>query len=387
MRKGTLMKTTQTPQTSLQQAKARVVALHLPQFHPIAENDLWWGKDFTEWTNVRKAKPRFKDHDQPRIPTTLGYYDLRDETIRSAQANMAKSHGIEAFCYYHYWFNGKLLLERPLEAILESNEPKFSFCLCWANENWTRRWDGENQEVLIAQDYNNDDSKAHAKYLVQFFQDQRYLRIHQNPVFIIYRANLIPNLRQRLTNLQAALGALGIPKVHFYAMSRGEPLDSTLLEAGIERLIDFEPSEGNPVNGVDFAHLKTVVSKLLTGYVKPHIRQILPNLMFDLVFDYRQIVQQKMQSTLKKLHIPCVFPNWDNSSRRKNQALIIQNRDEKLFQAWVEKSIAKILHQPFEERLIFINAWNEWAEGCYLEPDQHNQDRFLQAVKQAVLNT
>ncbi len=206
-------------------------------------------------------------------------------------------------------------------------------------------------------------------------------------MFIIYRANLIPNLEQRLINLQTALAELGIPKVHFYAMSRGEPLDTRLLDAGIERLIDFEPSEGNPVNGVDFSHVKTVVSKLLTGYVKPHIRRLYPNLEFDLIFDYRQIARQKMLSTLKKLHIPCVFPNWDNSSRRKNQAVIIQNRDDKLFQAWIEKTIEKISDQPLEERLIFINAWNEWAEGCYLEPDQQNQDRFLQAVKRAVTGT
>ncbi len=378
------MKSTQTPPTTHQQTKARVVVFHLPQFHPIPENDLWWGQGFTEWSNVRKAKPRFKDHDQPRIPTTLGYYDLRDESVRRAQSQMAQIHGIEAFCYYHYWFNGKLLLERPLESLLESHEPKMSFCLCWANENWTRRWDGENQEVLIAQDYDNDDAEAHAKYLARYFQDQRYLRINQNPVFVIYRANLIPNLGQRLKNLQSALDALGIPKVYFYAMSRGEPVDTTLLKSGIERLIDFEPSEGNPVNGVHFLHLKTVISKLLTGYVKPHIRRLLPHLEFDLVFDYRQIATQKMRTALKKYHIPCVFPNWDNSSRRKNQAVIIQNRDEKLFQAWIEKTIEKISDQPFEERFIFINAWNEWAEGCYLEPDQHNQDKFLQALKRAV---
>jgi lipopolysaccharide biosynthesis protein len=378
------MNATEPPHVAQPKPKARVVALHLPQFHPIAENDLWWGEGFTEWTNVRKAQPRFKGHDQPRIPTTLGYYDLREATVRAAQADLAKSHGIEAFCYYHYWFNGKLLLEQPIQALLASNEPVFSYCLCWANENWTRRWDGENQEVLIAQNYNIDDTQAHAKYLAPFFKDQRYLRINQNPVFIIYRANLIPDLGLRLTNLQTALAALGIPKVHFFAMSRGEPLDTTLLNAGIERLIDFEPSEGNPVNGIDFSHLKTVVSKLLTGYVKPHIRRLYPNLEFDLVFDYRQIANQKMHTALKKFHIPCVFPNWDNSSRRKNQAVIIQNRDETLFQAWIEKTIEKVSDQPLEERLIFINAWNEWAEGCYLEPDQQNKDRFLQAVKRAI---
>ncbi len=364
--------------------KARVIAFYLPQFHTIPENDLWWGQGFTEWTNVRKAKPRFKGHDQPRIPTELGYYNLQETEIHTKQANLARDHGVEAFCYYHYWFNGKLLLEKPIENILKTQDSTFPFCLCWANENWTRRWDGENRQVLIAQNYDDDDSVAHAQYLAQFFQDPRYLRVNKKPVFIIYRANLIPNLSEKLNKLQTELNNLGISKVHFYAISRGEPLDTTLLSSGIENLIDFEPSEGYPANGINFLHLRTVFAKLLTGYVRPLIHRCFPRIEFDLIFDYQQIVYRKMKVALKKSHLPCVFPNWDNSSRRKNQALIIQNRTGELFQAWIENCIEKMSEKPFEERLIFINAWNEWAEGCYLEPDQHNQDKFLKALKNAV---
>ncbi len=363
------------------QSVARLIALYLPQFHTIPENDLWWGTGFTEWVNVKKAKPRFPNHQQPRVPTTLGYYDLQNLAIQATQAKMAREHGIEAFCYYHYWFNGKLLLEKPLELLLANPQVPHAFCLCWANENWTRRWDGQNREVLIAQDDATYDALAHATYLAQTFLDTRYVRVDDKPVFVIYRANLIPTLATRLKQLKAALTTLGVPEILVFAMARGEPIDQELLRAGIDQLIDFQPSEDIPPNGVNLAHLLTVTGKLLSGYVKPNITQWTPKLEFDLVFDYAQVSQQQMNTVLKDKHIPCVFPSWDNSSRRRAGAVIIQNQNANLFAAWLERSIEKVQHRPTSERIVFINAWNEWAEGCYLEPDELNQDVFLQTIK------
>src|SRR6476620_7799168 len=169
------------------------IAIHLPQFHPIPENDEWWGKGFTEWTNVTKAKPLFKGHYQPHLPADLGFYDLRLPEIREQQAQLAKEYGIYGFCYYHYWFNGRRLLERPFEEVFKSGKPDFPFMLCWANENWTRVWDGMNNEVLLAQNYSEEDDRAHIKTLIPYFKDSRYIKINRKPIIAIYRSSSLPN--------------------------------------------------------------------------------------------------------------------------------------------------------------------------------------------------
>ena len=170
----------------------RLIAFYLPQYHPIPENDEWWGKGFTDWRNVARAKPLFRGHPQPHLPGELGCYDLRDSRARAAQAALAREHGISGFCYYHYWFSGKRLLERPFQEVLSSRKPDFPFCLCWANENWTRAWDGRNQEIIVEQTYSHEDDRAHIRTLVPAFRDDRYIRIHGKPLFLVYRAEDLP---------------------------------------------------------------------------------------------------------------------------------------------------------------------------------------------------
>lgn len=176
-------------------SKHRVIAIYLPQYHPFKENDEWWGKGFTEWTNVTKSRPRFPGHYQPHLPSDLGFYDLRVPEVREQQAQMAKEFGLYGFCYYHYWFNGKLLMERPLQEILESGKPNFPFMICWANENWTRAWDGGEKQILIKQEYTEEDARNHIKWLIPYFKDYRYIRIDDKPVIAIYRTTIIPNFK------------------------------------------------------------------------------------------------------------------------------------------------------------------------------------------------
>ena len=196
----------------------KLIAFYLPQFHPIPENDAWWGSGFTEWVNVRRARPNFVGHYQPHVPAELGYYDLRAPETRAAQAELARQHGIHGFCYYHYWFNGRRLLERPLNAVIESGEPDFPFCVCWANENWSRRWDGGNDELLIAQEYSAEHERRFIEGLLPVLEDRRYIRVGGRPLLLVYRANLLPEPRRAAETFRRVARIAGVgetmPRVH-----------------------------------------------------------------------------------------------------------------------------------------------------------------------------
>ncbi len=226
--------------------KPKLIAIHLPQFHPIPENDLWWGRGFTEWRNVSQARPLFKGHYQPHYPADLGYYDLRLPEIRQQQADLALQYGIKGFCYYHYWFTGKQLLQQPVADILSSQKPDFPFCLCWANEKWTRRWDGQDQEVLIAQYYSQADDLAHIQALLPYFKDSRYIRINNKPLFLVYRSSALPDPQAttrlwRQEALASGLEGLDLVKVESFAADhhRRSELD------GVGAALNFEPDWGS----------------------------------------------------------------------------------------------------------------------------------------------
>jgi len=367
----------------------KTIAFYLPQFHPIPENDAWWGKGFTEWTNVAKARPLFRGHYQPHIPADLGFCDLRLEETRIAQARLAKEHGIGGFCYYHYWFNGKMLLERPFNEVLASGTPDFPFCLCWANENWSRRWDGLEQELLAAQNYDDYDPAAHMAWFCRAFRDPRYIRVGGRPLLLLYWADHIPNVREVLDIwrkearriLQADIYVCAV-KSHRYRLS-----DEETMAFGFDALVHFHPHP-SLLPRPDKARIRRFCNKRLNSLCRLFGGDASKRFPIYSHFDYRRYVENVLAAPRGKgTQFPCVFPTWDNSARKKRDAVVIQNADAGLFKEWLRQSVASVRHHDEEERIVFVNAWNEWGEGCHLEPDLENGRRFLEAVRDVMAET
>lgn len=365
--------------------KVKAISFYLPQFHPIPENDEWWGNGFTEWTNVAATRPRFKGHYQPHIPADLGFYDLRLSDSRISQANLARDYGLYGFCYYHYWFNGKLLLDTPLKSVLSSNEPDYPFCICWANENWTRAWDGLERQVLIKQVYSNDDSIKHMNYILQIIADRRYIRINNKPLILIYRPDIIPKLSEMLA-IWREVSIVDFPEGIYLAGVRNgfsKLSDSQYISAGFDALVDFQP------NREDFpapSNFNSFVKATLQRYLPDSIYQRMKlSVTASNIVSYEKMVKLMIEKSwpINYIKFPCVFPSWDNSPRRKS-ATIIQNDDPKLFSIWLNKAISNVANYDNDEKIVFVNAWNEWAEGCHLEPDKKHGRSFLEAVASAL---
>ncbi|MCK5360382.1 MAG: glycoside hydrolase family 99-like domain-containing protein [Gammaproteobacteria bacterium] len=362
----------------------KLISFYLPQYHPIPENNEWWGEGFTEWVNVSQTKPRFKGHHQPHIPADLGFYDLRLAEVRQAQAALAKEYGVSGFCYYHYWFNGKILLDRPFREVLSSGSPDFPFCLCWANENWTRAWDGLEREVLMRQEYSNEDSLAHIKWLVDAFRDERYIRVNGKPIVLIYRLDTIPDVSVMISLWRDVAKKEGFQDIYICAVKNGfvEMSDQAILAAGFDAIVDFQP------NRQDFPKpkgLKSWAYHLAKKFFPDVIYQKLKlSISANNRVNYKNMVEiQKAKpwpDSYRKF--PCVFPSWDNSARRSS-ATIIQNDDPVVYQEWLADAISKVESYPESEEFVFINAWNEWAEGCHLEPDNVHGRGFLEATSLA----
>jgi lipopolysaccharide biosynthesis protein len=339
--------------------KPRIIAFHLPQFHPIPENDRWWGKGFTEWTNVIKGKPLFRGHYQPHLPADLGFYDLRSADARAAQANLARQYGISAFCYFHYWFQGRQLLEQPVNEILASGQPDFPFCLCWANENWTRLWDGLDQQVLMEQTYSEEDDLAHIRWLANAFRDPRYLRVNGKPLFIIYRASALPNPKRTYALWREQCRQMGIGEIFLCRIETSRDTQSPT-DLGLDAAVEFQPecnTVGPPLTGRRFAGGSTVYHS------------------------YRAL-SRRVRPTQSYRLFPCVTPGWDNSPRRSTGATVYVGSTPLLFEKWLAESLAQESKSE-GDKLVFINAWNEWAEGNHLEPDQRYGLQYLEAVRRA----
>ena len=344
----------------------RLIAIHLPQFHPFKENDEWWGKGFTEWTNVAKARPRYRGHYQPHIPADLGFYDLRLEESRIAQAALAKEYGIYGFCYYHYWFNGKQLMERPVEEILRSGKPDFPFMLCWANENWSRNWDGGFSEMLIEQKYTTEDFENHMRFLCEnYFGDERYIKIDGKPFLTVYRPGLFPDVSSAIGIWRKVAKEYGYDLYLGY-MTRTE---EDFIKDGFDCAIDFEPQVTGTLR-------KSVIGQLFDFRNSNFFFRLFCHFfsgqhnIFNLSYHYKDYVKNKMRQPLPSIkEYPGITPSWDNSSRRKGWFFEMKGSTPRLYGMWLSHILSTFKPYSKEENFIFINAWNEWAEGNHLEPD------------------
>lgn len=358
------------------ETRARLIAFHLPQFHPILENDEWWGKDFTEWTNVTKGRPLFPGHYQPHVSADLGIYDLRLPQVRQAQADLARAYGVEGFCYWHYWFHGKRLLEKPVNAILSSGQPDFPFCLAWANESWSRRWLGEPKEIIQKQTYSVQDDLEHVRWLITAFSDSRYIRIQERPLFLIYRPHDLPDAQRTLDIFRTECRKEGLPDPFFVGINAHNPsVDCKKL--GFDGTLNHEPQLG-------------VLRDYLDDRLK--ISKFFRNLRFGVnsaklkIYDYetsRKKMSRLTQAKVKYPFYPCIFVSWDNTARRDDNAIIIVNSTPEKFESGLLDIIQSVMDKPHDDRLVFINAWNEWGEGMHLEPDLKHGRQYLESVKRA----
>jgi lipopolysaccharide biosynthesis protein len=352
----------------------RLAAFYLPQFHVIPENDQWWGPGFTEWTNVSRARPLFPGHRQPRRPQELGYYDLRESEIRKAQASLAQSHGIDAFCYYHYWFQGRRLLEQPFNDVLATGEPDFPFFLCWANESWTRAWDGASRTVLMEQTYDADDDRRHFEALLPAFNDPRYVRIDGKPVFLVYRASALPNPHVTTDTWRECAAAAGLPGVYLCRVESFLAEHDDPRALGFDAAVEFQPNWRSLPVGIG-ERIRRVVHRALPA-VEPHprLRRV----------PYAEIVTKGLHAQRTDWpRFPCVTPGFDNTARRRRGGVVTTGADPASYGAWLRATLERFEPPSAEENLVFVNAWNEWAEGNYLEPDQDYGRAFLEATLEA----
>ena len=349
----------------------RPIAIYLPQFHPIPENDRWWGKGFTEWTNVVRARPRFPGHYQPHLPADLGFYDLRLPEVLHQQTQLAQQYGIYGFCFYHYWFKGKLLLERPLESVLRDKSLPMRFCICWANENWTRQWDGMNHKVLIEQTYSSLDHERHIDYLRPFLLDDRYIRVDGKPVILFYRKDLIPGLQHAVDRWRTYCRAIGVGDIYLVYVDKETELTDPIQQS-FDASMEFQPN----YKKIAYTRRASLLARILHRFeLRSSVYQQ------NRITDYGAYVAQAMATAVHPYkQYPGVSPMWDNSARRKQSATIFHTSTPQLYEQWLQHVVKTFTPFSPDENFVFINAWNEWAEGNHLEPCQRWGHAYLQAT-------
>ncbi|MBK7810973.1 MAG: glycoside hydrolase family 99-like domain-containing protein [Saprospiraceae bacterium] len=362
--------------------------MYLPQYHPVPENDKFWGKGFTEWVNVASAKPLYRWQIQPRIPKDLGFYDLRLQSVRQDQAKLAEDAGVHGFCYYHYWSLGKRILELPFNEVLRTKTPDFPFMLCWANHDWTMRWAGKDDTVLFKQEYSDEDYLNHIKWLIPVFKDTRYIKVNGKPVLMIYRSDEIPDFEKMVSiwRKEAALAGLELYLIRFERpKSYGEKylnhFDAAAEIAIWSNRYKLWPKvhKFDRLMSIDFFNALYALLFRKDNYLISHFgnRIIEYKYFIDSLADFRNFYKYKIY--------PGIFPNWDTTPRyKKKNCVIIKDSTPDLFKKWINKTIEQFEPYSDDENFIFINAWNEWGEGSYLEPDQLFGNSYLLALKEAI---
>jgi glycosyltransferase involved in cell wall biosynthesis len=362
---GSSKVTVASPPMACPDPPVKLVAFYLPQFHPIPENDEWWGDGFTEWTNVRRATPSFPGHFQPQLPAGEAFYDLRDPSVLASQAEMARRHGIYGFCFYYYWFDGRRILERPLIDMLARDEPAFPFCYCWANENWTRRWDGLDSEVLLKQEFSAGWASRFIRDLLPVLTDARYIRVRGAPLLLVYRANLVPDIEAVAEQWRSiALDEGGI-ELHLAAVQSFGITDPR--RYGLDAAVEFPPHTErfllphSRVRGLD---------QSFAGYLE----------------DYQAVMHDQLRRDVPAYAwYRGVMPSWDNTARRGREAHVLVGSSPASYQTWLRKLVLQaLIRSDVDEPFVFINAWNEWAEGTHLEPDVRYGSAWLEATRSAL---
>lgn len=356
----------------------KVIAYYLPQFHEIPENDQWWGKGFTEWTNVRNAQPLFEGHDQPRVPLNNRYYRLDDVDTLRWQAELLNKYNVDGLCFYHYWFNGKLLLEKPLELLLNNPDIAMPFCLAWANQEWTRAWDdGGDREIIMPQEYGGKiEWEAHFQYLLKAFRDGRYIKVDNSPVILIYMATDIPNLAEMLAYWRQRAVESSFAGLHLVSMNTSYALYQG---SEFDKHVDFEPTY-------------TIKHGLNSGYrvllkIRKSLAMVFNRLFgfrfFETIFNYDCLWASILKRKLRYSVYPGAFVDWDNTPRKNKRGLLLKNQSPRKFSRYFAEQYQRAKNSGSD--FIFVNAWNEWAEGTYLEPDEKYQYVYLEAVRDAKL--
>lgn len=343
----------------------KIIAYYLPQFHEIPENNKWWGEGFTEWTNVKKAEPLFSGHRQPRVPLNENYYDLSDVTHMESQAKLAKKYNVDGFCFYHYWFDGKLLLEKPLLNFLENKSIDIEFCLSWANEPWARTWDGKDTDVLIAQNYGDkNDWEKHFKYLLQYFNDPRYIKIDEKPMLVLYKTKDIENAEEMLVFWNDLAKKSGFSKGLYIVETLGGRQNYPALK-GSSAVVEFEPS------------LTLGARSNTVFWIKNKVKMFINKGLYKI--NYNEVCKASVKRNVdyKKTRYLGCFPDWDNTPRKGKRGVVFEGSCPSYFEEYLHSQVKKSNESSF----LFINAWNEWAEGAYLEPDCNFSFKYLEAIQ------
>lgn len=345
----------------------KIITFYLPQFHEIEENNRWWGRGFTEWTSLKNASALFEGHNQPRIPLYNNYYNLLDDNVKLWQINLAHKYGIYGFCIYHYWFNGHMLLEKPLEQFKANSKLRIHYCISWANESWTNAWVSDNSETLIEQTYGDQDEwTAHFQYLLPYFLDDRYIKIGGKPLFIIYRPELIDNIAPMLSLWNILAIENGFPGIAFASQQMNFDINSPVGKEYFSYQIEYQP---------DLAKMKLNSPRTIKNGKKNLLKRT-----------YDEAWQKIIHSSpISEKSIPGAFVDWDNTPRRHNSGSLFLGVTPEKFQKYLTLQI-KHAKEDYKKDFLFLFAWNEWAEGGYLEPDEKWQYQYLASIRNALLD-